>query len=159
MPAYKISQNSNNINFDLPGHSFCYNECESSDGGTFLELSIVYFLNFKQPSDSLVNGPGNSETREFGVFFHRDNFSKRNIHCGCLYKHPGLKTSHFNEIFSHLLDKMLKEENTCLLMGDFNVNLLNNDNKSEISEFFCPIYPSANRDKQKILKVLLIICF
>ena len=61
--------------------------------------------------------------------------------------------------FSHLLDKMLKEENTCLLMGDFNVNLLNNDNKSEISEFFCPIYPSANRDKQKILKVLLIICF
>ena len=39
---HKISNNTNNINFSLQGYTFCYNECESSQGeqGFFLSLTI-----------------------------------------------------------------------------------------------------------------------
>ena len=45
-----------------------------------------------------------------------------------------MKTSNFNEHF--LFDKILREEKTSFLMGDFIVNLLNIENKSEILEFY-----------------------
>ena len=75
-----------------------------------------------------------------------------------------MKTSHFNGNFlTPLLDKILKEEKTCLLMGSFNVNLLNNENKFEISEFCyhisLPHIPLANKNRKNILKLLLTIYF
>ena len=36
--------------------------------------------------------------------------NERNILFGCLYEHPSMKTSHFNEIFlTPLLDEILKD--------------------------------------------------
>ena len=39
-----------------------------------------------------------------------------------------MKIIHFNnEYLTPMLAKILQEENTCLLMGDVNINLLNTD--------------------------------
>ena len=46
--------------------------------------------------------------------------------CGWIYKHPSMKISRFNsEYLTPLLTNIKKEEKTCMLMGDFNINLLN----------------------------------
>ena len=47
------------------------------------------------------------------------------------------KSKFFNdEYLTPLLSRINKEKKICLLMGDFNINLLKSDTKSEVSEFF-----------------------
>ena len=41
-----------------------------------------------------------------------------------------------NEHLTPLLSRINKEEKICVLMGDFNINLLRNDTKPEVSKFF-----------------------
>ena len=48
-----------------------------------------------------------------------------------------MKISDFNyEYLTPLLAKILHEEKACLLMGDFNINLLNTDTNHNISDFY-----------------------
>ena len=48
-----------------------------------------------------------------------------------------MKTKFFNdEYLTPLLSRINKEEKICLLMGDFNKNLLRSDTKPQVSEFF-----------------------
>ena len=58
---------------------------------------------------------------------------------GCVYRHPTsyLSISKFSE--EHLdpiLSKLAKENKHCILMGDFNVNLLKSDTYGEVSLFY-----------------------
>ena len=47
-----------------------------------------------------------------------------------------MKISDFNnEYLTPLPAKILQEEKTCLLMGDFNINLLNTDTDYSVSDF------------------------
>ena len=63
--------------------------------------------------------------------------NKENIICGTIHKHPGVKISDFNnEYLTPLLAKILQEEKTCPLMGDFNTNLLNTDTDHNVSDFY-----------------------
>ena len=56
---------------------------------------------------------------------------------GCVYKHPRMKISQFNENFlDPVLEKTDKERKTCLLMGDFNINLLNIESDKSVSNFY-----------------------
>ena len=41
-----------------------------------------------------------------------------------------------NEYLIPLLAKILQGEKTCLLMGDFNINLLNTDTDHNVSDFY-----------------------
>ena len=57
--------------------------------------------------------------------------------CGCIYKHPNMKISCFNsEYLTPLLTNIQKEEKTSMMMGDFNINLLNAETNISISEFY-----------------------
>ena len=48
-----------------------------------------------------------------------------------------MKISDFNnEYLTPLLAKILQEEKTCLLIGDFNINLLKTDTNPNVSEFY-----------------------
>ena len=67
-------------------------------------------------------------------------FQTKNIFYGTIYKHPGMKISDFdNEHLAPLFAKTLQEKQTCLLMGDFNINLWNADKYSNVSKF-CNIF-------------------
>ena len=57
--------------------------------------------------------------------------------CGWIYKHPSMKISRFNsEYLTPLLTNIKKEEKTCMLKGDFNINLLYAEANTNISEFY-----------------------
>ena len=45
---------------------------------------------------------------------------------GCNYKHPHISKANFNTAYlSLLLEKLGKKDKLCVLMGNFNINLMN----------------------------------
>ena len=83
--------------------------------------------------------------------------------CICIYKHPAMKISRFDsEYLKPILTNIQKEEKTCMLMGDFNVNLLSAETNTNISEFYINMSPHSlfltsfnQQDWQKTQKTLI----
>ena len=63
------------------------------------------------------------------------NGTKKNIVCGIVYRHPNTSLQSFFDHFSKTLDKVHKESKLCIIMGDFNINLLNCDSHAITGEF------------------------
>ena len=63
------------------------------------------------------------------------NGTKKNIGCGIVYRHPNTSLQSFLDHFSKILDKVRKESKLCIIMGDFNINLLNCDSHALAGEF------------------------
>ena len=61
--------------------------------------------------------------------------NKRNIVCGCTYRHPNNNIEEFKEYISKCFDKISKEKKECYLSGDFNIDLLKYDSNNMYSEF------------------------
>ena len=54
------------------------------------------------------------------------NPKKTNVTVGCIYRHPHIDLNEFNDYFvNNLLGKISKENKIVVLLGDFNVELLN----------------------------------
>ena len=114
-----------NFVFDLSCYTFCFNETETSHGGT--DLFVSNNVTYKLWQDLLV-----SEHGKLGSFSN-----KKSIILSTIYKHPVMKISNFNnEYLTPLLAKDLQEEKTYLLMGSFNINLLNTGTDINVSECY-----------------------
>ena len=108
-----------------------FNETESSHEETGFFLSEN--LTFKQRPDLLISEPGKFESSFRELIF----LNKLNMICDCIYNHPIRKISCFNnEYLTPLLTNIQKEEKTCMLIGDFSINLLNIETNTNISEFY-----------------------
>ena len=130
-PNKKINKKLINIDFNLLGYVFYYNETESSHGGTGLFVSSK--LTFKQQLDFVINEAGKLES----TFIELVLPNKKNVVYGCVYKHLSMKRKFFNDEFlTPLLSRINKKEKICLLMGDLNINLLSSDTIPDASEFF-----------------------
>ena len=120
----------------MPGYGFYFNETESSHREK--GFSISDSLAFKQHPYLLLDEPGSLKSTFIESIFP----NKKNMICGCIYKHPSMKISRFNsEYLMPLLTNIQKEEKICTLLGDFNVNLLNDETNTNISEFFDNMSP------------------
>ena len=63
--------------------------------------------------------------------------TRKNILCGCIYRHPSSSITEFNEKFVvPILTKLSNENKTCILVGDFNINLLNCSTNNVTSDFY-----------------------
>ena len=51
--------------------------------------------------------------------------SCRNIVCSVIYRHPNSNLGNFTTFLTKAIDKNSRENKFCILMGDFNINLLN----------------------------------
>ena len=47
-----------------------------------------------------------------------------NVLCGILYRHPNGDLGQFIDYLSCVIDRINQENKTCIIMGDFNINLL-----------------------------------
>ena len=64
------------------------------------------------------------------------NTRQKNIIIGCIYKHPKQGTHDFTENYIlPLMDKLSREKKGILIVGDFNINLLNYNNDKGITTF------------------------
>ena len=116
-------------NVDIPGYqTFLYEPTESSHGGTGFYLKNN--INYTERTDLALNSFGNFES-----IFIEINFSERkNLIVGCIYRHPTSKISITDFNTKHidpLLQTISDENKQCVLMGDFNIDLLKCDTNND----------------------------
>ena len=84
---------------------FCFNETETSHGGTGFLVSNN--ITYKLRPDLFINEHGGLESTVIELTFP----NKKNIICGTICKHPGTKISDFdNEYLHHCLQKYFKKK-------------------------------------------------
>ena len=67
--------------------------------------------------------------------------NKERIIIGCLYRHPSMELSEFNNYYlSNLLDNVSGKNKTVVLLGDFNADLLKYDKDCNVSDFLDIMY-------------------
>ena len=65
-----------------------------------------------------------------------DQNRKKNVICGSIYRHPNSNIDDFIIYMVKILDKLSKEDENPILMGDFNLNLLNYQGNNDVSNFY-----------------------
>ena len=129
---HKITKGLKKSAFNIPGYTFCFNETKNSDGGT--GFFVFNNLTYKLQSDLLINGHSRLQSSTVIELIFPN---KENIIWGTIYKHPDMKISDCNnEYLIPLRAKILQEEKTCLLMGDFNINLLSTGRNPNVSDLY-----------------------
>ena len=111
-------------------------------------------LDFYKRNDLQLNSPSNYESNFVEIIFP----NRTNLIIGCIYRHPSSKISvndFYNEHLEPILQKISEERKGCVLMGDFNVDLLKYG-ASEFytnlsSHFFTPFVLQPTRLKAKTL--------
>ena len=156
---HKIRKNttpSNNIN--IPGYDeFKFEPTETTHGGAGFYMKNG--LNYNIRYDLNLNSPSQHEA----MFVELILPDRKNLVVGCIYRHPSSNISVTDFTEKHLepiLYKVNKEKKECVLMGDFNVNLLNTtggDNAASkfynnmTSYFFTPYILQPTRLTSKTL--------
>jgi hypothetical protein len=69
------------------------------------------------------------------IFIEISNYFKRKTVVGCLYRAPNNDMRLFNENLAGLLHKLDKEHASCVIAGDYNINLLNSEVNSDTTSF------------------------
>ena len=117
---YLNDRNITNINLD--GFSYEHAPTEAKKGGALLYINSK--LNYKLRVDLNIYRPKELDS-VFVEIINESNPSESNLIVGCLYRHPSMNTKTFNnDYLEPLLEKLNLEKKNILLMGDFNINLL-----------------------------------
>ena len=115
-------------NLNLNTHSFEFTPTETSAGGTL--LYIANHLSYKCYNDL------NTYKKNELEFYWNCQPKKSNIIVGVIYRHPSMDLTDFNcNYLNKLLENISKEQKSILLLGDFNVNLLNYNEHNQTNEF------------------------
>ena len=105
---------------NLNHYSFEFTPTETSAGGTL--FYIANHLSYKSRNDLNIYKKNELES----TFIEIVNPKKSNIIVGFFYRHPSMDLADFNSSYlNKLLENVSKEQKSMLLLGHFNVNLLN----------------------------------
>ena len=107
------------LNTEFPGYIFISQPTLSNAGGVGFyirnDLSYIirnYFSTYNPDFQSL--------------WIEIQSKTNSNMICGVIYRHPNIsKFETFKNYLDPILDKISKEKKYCIMMGDFNINLLN----------------------------------
>ena len=127
-------------NIDLNNYSFEFTATESTKGGIL--IYIENDLRYKIRKDlNLYRG---KETETTFVEIIEPNLRNKNKIIGCIYKHPNVLVAEFTSDFINpILEKLSHEKKEIILMGDFNINILNCDSDKDTTDFIDTMYASS----------------
>ena len=75
------------------------------------------------------------------VFIETIQKDSKNMVAGCIYRHPCMQQSEFNdEYLKPLSKKLISENKEVILLGDFIIDLLKCDSNKNVSDFLDIIY-------------------
>ena len=118
----------NNLKLQNYNMEFC--PTSSNAGGTVLYINEKH--SYKPRADLSVYKERELES----TFIEIVNPKRSNIIVGCLYRHPSMILSEFNDDFlAPLLEKLSRENKSIFLTGDFNVDLLKYNHDSSTTDF------------------------
>ena len=122
----------------MPGYNIEHAPTEFSNRGTV--LYIKQGINYKLRKDLQIYKSKELESTFIEEVFE-PGMSKTNMIIGCIYHHPSLELSEFNNHFlSVLLEKISKEKKMVVLLGDFNADLLKYDHNDDVADFLDAMY-------------------
>ena len=123
---------------ELEGYSIEHTPTESSCGGALIYIKTD--ITYKNRNDLLIYKPRQLES----IFIEIIDTAGKNTIVGCIYRHPCMPVSEFNTIYlDTLLEKLSFENKNIILMGDFNINILNYDCSPDTSTFLNNMCSSA----------------
>ena len=137
-----------NIPFDVIGIS----ETKGQIDNEFISnVELRGYAMYSQPSKSLCDGCAiyvNSQLdhqvrndlsvlkEEYEtIWVEISNKKDKNLLCCCLYRHPSSDITKFVDHMTSILQKVLKENKTLFIMGDFNINYYNYSSHTETNDF------------------------
>ena len=139
-------------NISLPNYVYEHTLVDLGKGGTLLYID-------KNIKYKLVNDLNVYEKKMVeSTFIEILKKKQKNMIIGCVYKHPKHEVSDFsNNYITPLLDKLSNENKDIMIMGDFNINLINyNDGNFLDTMFFSYLTLQHPLELQETLKHLSI---
>ena len=125
----------NDTNYDLyglQGYNFVEQHRSSLGGGVALCV-MKHFNYIERPDLALYD----NDIESIFIEVNKDKLHlEKNIIIGVLYRPPGNDIRTFNEKLESILQKIRRENKISYILGDFNINLLNNDYHQPTGEFF-----------------------
>ena len=123
--------------FELEGYIIEHTHTESSYGGVL--LYIDHHINYKVCNNLRIYKAKELES----IFIEILNQNSKNTIIGCIYRHLCMDPAEFNHVCLHdVLEKLSNENNTVVLMGDFNIDLLEHDSNIDSSAFLDKMHSS-----------------
>ena len=116
---------SNEHLFNIPGFNFISNIRQHKSGGG-VGLYIKDDLKFKPRIDLQSTDKKLYES----IFAEIIQSNGKNIIVGCLYKPPDTSVTEFNNSISPVLSTISFENKLSYIMGDFNINIINEDHQA-----------------------------
>ena len=118
----------------LSGYNIEYTPTECNNGGTLLYVKKGIY--YKLRKDLQIY-----KSKQLQSKFIEVVQNKEGIIIGCLYRHPSMKLSEFNNHYlSNLIDKLSGKSKTIVHLGDFNADLLKYDKDCNVSDFLNTMY-------------------
>ena len=117
--------------FMLNGYNLEFKNRDKKRGGgvcLFIRDNIKYHV---RDDLSQLKNPDFVES----LFIEIEKPHSKNIVVGVMYRPPGQDLTAFNEYFDSVLKCVTRNQKIVYLMGDFNVNLLNEDTHSHTNDF------------------------
>ena len=116
------------LNTYLPGYYFLSQPSMSNAGG------VGFYI--KDDLSCIKRDDFCTTTPEFeSIWIEIEVPHQHNIVCGLIYRHPDQNITKAADFLYKATEKVNNEGKFCLLMGDFNINLLNYDSHSETEDF------------------------
>ena len=118
-------------NYELIGYKHIDCPTDSTKGGARLYFSDQF--NYKRRDDLRIY-----ESKQLESVFVEilSGQNEQNLIVGCVYKHPNLEVSDFNNYLHQLFEKISGEKKKIVLLGDFNIDLLKLDLHDDTSTYF-----------------------
>ena len=124
---------------NLSNYSFEFTPTETSIDGT--RLYIANHLSYKCRNNPNIYKKNELESTIIEIV----NPRKLNIIVGVIYRHPSMDLTNFNcNYLNKLLENISKGQKSILLLGDFNINLLNYNDHNQTNKFLGYLASSFN---------------
>ena len=118
--------------YSLPSYQTELTPCEGEKGGTLFFVSDRLKYSRRTEFETSCYLPKELES----TFIEINRINKKNVIVGCIYRHPSMSVDVFNnEFLSPVLHKISMENKSVILLGDFNVDLLNPNNNAATNTF------------------------
>ena len=121
-------ENTNVVNIDLPNFHFISQPTEQRAGGVGFYIKDSFTFHVRNDINKCTD-----ECEMLWVEISNDK--QKNLICGIIYRHPNSNAEIFLNHLTPILEKINSEGKFCLILGDFNFNLLNYENHSHTEEF------------------------
>ena len=122
------------VNINIVGYNFISQPSHSNAGGVGFYIRKGHEFHFR---DDFCTA--NTDFECLSIELH--NATQSNVVCLVLYRHPNSKIENFIDYYTKIMEKISNEKKYGIIMGDFNINLLNFETHPLTHEFLGNLGP------------------